>query len=215
MFTALLIGFVFGFVGSMPVAGPIGILVFGRGLEGRARAGLYLGLGSALSEGVYAYLAFWGFAKLLAAHSWIEPVSRGVAAVLLLAIGLRLALKRPPTQLAPALPEPTKGHNRSFLLGMMISALNPTLVLSWGAAVTTLHSLDIVAFSSEHALPFSIGAWLGISGWFSVLTWLLQRFRGRFTPSTLAGVLRALGVVLTILGLVFATRFALYLRSLV
>jgi threonine/homoserine/homoserine lactone efflux protein len=44
------LGFAFGFVGSIPVAGPIAALVLSRGLEGRARSALSLAAGAALAE---------------------------------------------------------------------------------------------------------------------------------------------------------------------
>jgi threonine/homoserine/homoserine lactone efflux protein len=214
MLTSALLGFVFGFVGSMPVAGPISILVFGRGLENRGRSGTYLATGSALAESVYAYLAFWGFSELLANHSWIEPISRGLAAVLFLGLGLRLALKRPAGDAQPLAPEPAVGNKRSFLLGFTITALNPTLIATWGAAVTALHSLDIVNFGSRGALTFSIGVCLGISAWFVLLLWLLRRFRGRFQRSTLERTVQIMGGVLILLGLFFAVRFVTYLQDL-
>jgi threonine/homoserine/homoserine lactone efflux protein len=214
MFAASLMGFVFGFVGSMPVAGPIGILVFGRGLQDRARSGVYLAVGSALAESVYAYLAFWGFSALLATHRWIEPISRGLAAVLLTGLGLHFAFKKSSPEVAPRPPDPAVGNTRSFLLGITITALNPTLVATWGAAVTALHSFDLIAFDSSHALPFSIGVCLGISSWFVVLMSLLRRYRARFRRSTLDRTLRIMGVLLTLLGLFFALRFVMYFRSL-
>ena len=214
MIVALLLGFVFGFVGSMPVAGPIGILLFSRGLQDRMRSGVYLAIGSALAESAYAYLAFWGFSELLTAHSWIEPISRGLAAVLLTALGLRFLLKREDASEPQEKRDQAVGNKRSFLLGVTVTALNPTLIATWGAAVAALHSLDIVDFGAGRALPFSIGVLLGISGWCVLLLWLLGRFRGRFSRSTLATTLRFMGALLTLLGLFFGWRFAVYLHAL-
>jgi threonine/homoserine/homoserine lactone efflux protein len=214
MFIALLIGFVFGFVGSMPVAGPVSILVFGRGLQDRQRSAVYLAAGSALAESVYAYFAFWGFGALLALHPWLEPITRGAAAVILTALGLHFALKRAKdpgveTGVAPS----QSGNKRNFLLGITITALNPTLMATWGAAVTTLHSFDIVTFEASRALPFSLGVFLGITGWFTVLLWLLTRFKGRFERSTLDRTVRAMGWALAALGLFFAVRFVSYFHG--
>jgi len=214
MFIALLIGFVFGFVGSMPVAGPVSILVFGRGLQDRSRSAVYLAAGSALAESVYAYFAFWGFGALLEMNPWLEPITRGAAAVILTALGLHYALKRNNDAAADSGAPPSHGGaKRNFLLGVTITALNPTLMATWGAAVTTVHSLDLVSFQASRALPFSVGVFAGITGWFVLLLWLLTRFKGRFERSTLERAVRVMGWLLTALGLFFAVRFFSYVHA--
>jgi threonine/homoserine/homoserine lactone efflux protein len=207
MLAAILLGFVFGFVGSIPVAGPIAVLVFGRGLEGRLRSGVYLAFGAAIAESVYAYFAYWGFGALLATHRWIEPASRVLAAVTLIALGARFAFVRNRQERAESAAEqPNVGNKRSFLLGFTLTALNPALIATWGAAVTTLHSFDVVSFSAEDALPFSLGVLLGIGTWFSILLFLLGRFRGRLQRSTLDRIVRVMGYFLIALGLYFAIK---------
>lgn len=216
MLTVALLGFVFGFVGSMPVAGPIAILVFGRGLEGRLRSGVYLAVGAAIAESVYAYFAYWGFSELLSHNRWIEPVTRTVAAVLLIGLGLHFTFGRKKAQVDPAFEEQKKnvGNKRSFLLGFTITALNPALIATWSAAVTTLHSFDAVDFAPQHALPFSAGVLLGISIWFTILLVILGRFRGRFQRSTLDKMVRAMGVFLILLGAYFGLKLIMGLAAL-
>lgn len=215
MLTVGVLGFIFGFVGSMPVAGPIAILVFGRGLEGRLRSGVYLAVGAAIAESIYAYFAYWGFSELLTHHRWIEPVTRTLAAVLLVGLGVHFAIGRKKRQeIDPALEQKKHvGNKRSFLLGFTITALNPALIATWSAAVTTLQSFDAVEFSPKHALPFSAGVLLGIAVWFCVLLVLLGRFRGRFRRETLDKTVRAMGVFLIALGLYFGVKLVLGLVS--
>lgn len=217
MLTVALLGFVFGFVGSMPVAGPIAILVFGRGLEGRLRSGVYLAIGAAIAESVYAYFAYWGFSELLTHHRWIEPVTRTAASVLLIGLGLHFTFgRKKPQELDPELADDRKnvGNKRSFLLGFTITALNPALIATWSAAVTALHSFDAVDFAPRHALPFSGGVLLGIATWFSILLVLLGRFRGRFSRQTLDKMVRAMGVFLILLGLYFGLKLVAGLAAL-
>lgn len=206
MLAAALLGFCFGYIGSMPVAGPIAVLVFGRGLENRSRHGFYLACGAAVAESVYAYLAFWGFSAFLARYAWIEPTSRVAAAIIL--IGLGIHFYRKPAQ-DPEAPPARKlgGNKRSFFLGATITALNPTLIATWTAAVTTVYSLDIVSFDSSEALPFSLGAAIGIVGWFGTLLYLMNRFRTRFSRSSLERLVHIMGVLLIVLGIGIALRF--------
>lgn len=207
---AALLGFLFGFLGSMPVAGPVAVIVFGRGIEDRGRSGLYVAMGSAVAESVYAYLAFWGFAAFLTKYKWIEVVSTVAAALILCGLGLRFMTKQKPAKRAPDAPQPQVGkkRKRNFFLGFMLTALNPTLIATWTAAVTTVYSLDIVNFDERGALPFSLGAATGIVSWFATLLYLLQHFRARASPELLGRVLKVMGGFLLVLGLGIAVRFA-------
>jgi threonine/homoserine/homoserine lactone efflux protein len=207
---AALLGFIFGFVGSMPVAGPVAVLVFGRGIEDRARSAISLAIGAALAESVYAYLAFWGFSAFLTKYTWIETVSTVGAALLLSGLGLRFLLRKPVSErVAARPPEAGAKLKRSFALGFTITALNPTLIATWTAAVTTVYSLQVVDFDERGALPFSIGAATGIVSWFALLLYLLRRFRKRVSPPVLDRMVRVMGGVLLVFGFGIAIRFAI------
>jgi len=149
----ILFGFVFGFVGSMPVAGPIAVLLVIRSLNERFRSATLIGIGSVFPESAYAMLAFWGFATLLAEHAWMVPVSHAVAAAILLGLGLSLVRRRwePPVDAGEK--RPGAG---SFTLGFLVSALNPTVLVAWTGATTTLFSTELVAFRPALALPFGL-----------------------------------------------------------
>ena len=54
MALAALLGFAFGWVGSIPVAGPVSALVVARGLEGRFSSGVWIAIGGGLVEALYA-----------------------------------------------------------------------------------------------------------------------------------------------------------------
>lgn len=213
MFAAALLGFAFGFIGSMPIAGPIAILVFGRGLENRARSGIHVAAGAAVAESAYAYLAFWGFSSLVVQYSWLEPVSRAAGALILTGLGLHFVRRRSSPEVGFRPVDPSVGNKRSFLLGFTITALNPTLMATYTAAVTTVYSMGIVSIDARGALPFAVGTAFGITIWFAVLLVLLARFRARFTPTTLDAVIRVMGLGLILLGLFFAYRFATYVAA--
>lgn len=193
MLIAAIIGFLFGFIGSMPVAGPIAALVFSRGIEGRFRSGLGVAAGGALAEGIYACLAFWGFAELLSEYPVMIHISRGVAVVVLTALGILFLRRKPQRREAP---HKRAGWGGSLALGFTITALNPTLIATWSAAATTLFSTGLVAFRSSLALPFGLSAIAGIVAWFSLLLWLVRRYRGRFSDRSLNRLIQVMGVFL-------------------
>jgi threonine/homoserine/homoserine lactone efflux protein len=203
--TALL-GLCLGYIGSMPVAGPIAVLVLGRGLEDRSRNGLFIALGAGIAESVYAYLAFWGFSSFLTSYPWVERVARVAAAVLLIALGVHFYRKRP--QEEPTERPANVGNKRSFFLGFTITALNPTLIATWTFTVTTVYSFGIVTFSPLNAIPFSLGAFSGIVAWFATMLYLLRRYRSKFARAGLDRLMRVMGVILILAGLGVAAHVA-------
>lgn len=204
MIVAILIGFLFGFIGSMPPAGPIAILVLARSVEGRFRNAISLAVGASLAESAYAFLAFWGYSALLKRYPVILPISRALAAVVLLGLGIILACRKPLKQNAKA-PEDRK--TGGFLLGFTISALNPTFLVTWTAATATLFSTGLVKNTPTLSVPFSLSACLGMSLWFALVVKLVQHYRERFRQETLHQVVRIFGVALFGLGLWFVWLF--------
>src|SRR5262245_54048312 len=154
LFAAAMLGFALGFVGSIPVAGPIAALVFRRGLENRPRSALFLASGAAVAEAAYAYLAFWGLSQFVARYAWIEPASRIGGAVVLTILGVRFVHRPSARTTRPARERPVD-DKRSFLLGLGLTAFNPMLIAAWTAAVTALYSLDLVQIDARAALSFS------------------------------------------------------------
>ena len=207
MVATLLLGFVLGFLGSVPTAGPVGMLVVSRALVGRPRTGLHIALGSALAETTYAVVAFWGFTAVLARYPHLVAASRISACVLLVALGLYFVVRGPTGGSSQAAQD--RGGPRSALLGFTMTALNPTLLVTWGAAVGIAHSTGIAASSSSAAISFGLGAGAGILSWFTILVWLVARVRLR--PASLNIIVRAMGGVLlasaVVVGVHLLTRF--------
>src|SRR5262249_49040447 len=113
------LAFVFAFVGSLPLAGPIALLVVSNGARGRYRVSLRIAPGAAIAEGVSAFLAFWGFATLLGRYPLVLPISHAVTAVLLAGLGVRFIVFK---VRADGRREDRPGR---FWVGFSISALNP------------------------------------------------------------------------------------------
>jgi threonine/homoserine/homoserine lactone efflux protein len=195
------VALVFGFVGSMPLAGPIAIMAVARASRGKYSEALRVGLGAAAAEGLYAAVAFWGFTTFLANHAIVAPISRAVTAVVLVAIGVRFMFWKP-----------TEGKDTqenkagTALLGFSVSAINPTLLLTWSAAVAALYSRGLKEASPVYAIPFGLCAAAGIGGWFVTLTVLFKKYGGKLPRTTLTWVIRAMGLVLVILGLSSAVK---------
>jgi len=101
MLIAALAGLIAAFLASMPVAGPVAALVVRNALEGRSRSALMLSFGTAIAEAIYAFLALWGFATLLGEYPIIVPISKAVAAFMLIGLGFWFT-RFVPTTIKPA-----------------------------------------------------------------------------------------------------------------
>ncbi len=207
IFAVCAIALGFGFFGSMPLLGPISIMVFSRAAQKKYAEALHIALGAALAEGTYAGVAFLGFATLLAQHPVVVPLSNGVTAVVLVGLGVRFAVWK------PAEPTDENGPRAgTTLVGFSLAAINPTLLVTWGTAVAFLYSKGLGVASPLAALPFGVSAAAGIVGWFAVLVAILRRFEGKVPDRALAWTIRALGVALIALGAWSAVQLVQWLR---
>lgn len=202
MFDAAAFGMAFGFVGSVPIAGPVSALVFRSGIDGHFRRGHGIALGAALAEAAYAFLAFWGFSAFLTRYSFVMPLSKLLGGVILIALGITF-LRRPASGLKPPPPANHVETTRSFLLGFGITGLNPTLIATWTAIVATLYSTGLTKFDPVAAWAFAAGVAVGISLWFVILLALLRRFRQRMEARFLDRMMQAMGVIIFGLGAYF------------
>ena len=187
-----LVALVFAFVGSLPLAGPIALLVVSNGVNGRYKEALRIALGAALAEGIYAFLAFWGFATFLTRYRLVLPISQGVTAAILLALGVRFVFfKVKDEKVQPGEPRPAR-----FWVGFSISALNPTLLASWGAVTTFLYSKQVVELTPILAVPFGVFATVGVGLWGLMMVTLLERYRSRLPNTALTWIVRGMGLLL-------------------
>jgi threonine/homoserine/homoserine lactone efflux protein len=207
VFQAALAGFLAGFVGSMPVAGPIAVLVVARSLQDRVREAILIGVGAAIPEAAYAFLAYWGFASFLADTPLLVPISRAVGALILIFLSFALVRYRPPSDpdLAPV--PVSRGGAGSFFLGFTIAALNPTLIVTWAAVLSLVASLDLLEMEPALALPFSAAAAVGMAAWCVLMAGAIARFRERLSQDMLVRVHRGMAVLVFGLAVVFVVAF--------
>lgn len=205
--------FVFGFVGSMPLAGPIAVLAVSRATSGRFGEALRIGLGAAVAEGAYAGFAFFGFTTVLAQHAIVVPISHGTTALVLTAVGLRFVFWRPSNEADRADDGARENRYGPLLLGFSVSAFNPTLLLTWSAAVAFLYARGLHDPSAAYAIPFGLSAMAGVAVWFVALTALLERFGGKVPRAALTWAVRAMGLVLVVLGVWSGVKLVLLLEG--
>jgi threonine/homoserine/homoserine lactone efflux protein len=197
-----LLGCALGWLGSMPLAGPVSALVVKRGLSGHARHGFALAAGAALAETGWCAGALLGYGALFDRWYWLRPAAGAVGGALVLVFGLRLLLGRrgeaPPPHLPPA---PRRGWFGEIVLGFSLVVVNPGVLLSWAGVLAALHAVGLEPASQQTRLQFAAGVPAGIVAWFALLLWLLRHAGSRLGRTLLPRALRLLGALLCAAGL--------------
>jgi threonine/homoserine/homoserine lactone efflux protein len=202
------IALAFGFVGSMPLAGPIALLTVSRAAHKRFGEAIRIACGAAVAEALYAGAAFFGYTELLARRAIVVPISRGATAVVLIALGVRFV------RFSPAHRRDTRENKAgTVLFGFTVSALNPTLILTWSAAVAFVYSKGLDSASAAYAIPFGLCAGTGIASWFALLVAFLRKYEEKLAEPVLTWTVRVMGLALLALGTSSAVTFVHWLRS--
>jgi len=201
------LGFGLGFVGSMPIAGPVSLLVVERGVAGRFRDGLLLACGAAAAEAGYCAGALYGYGFLLDRWPPLRPLLSAFGALLLIVLGAHFMRGRRPRAGGRPSSAALAAQSHQAALGFTLVGLNPSVVMSWLAVLTALHAMGLEPEGNGDRLLFVAGVGLGIVAWFGALLSMLHRGRERIPPIALDRMVRALGGCLCAAGL-----YTLYAR---
>src|SRR6185295_12836265 len=161
---ALLLGFALSFLGSLPMTGPLALLVLDRTVSGQRRSAFWIAFAGALVEGVIAAVIAALLPLVLQYSTSIVRIARVSGAVVIFVVGLSLVLRpQTVTQLE------TTHKGQSLLAGFLATALNPTLLATWTIAVTALHANGLLDGGWREGPVFGVGVVVGVLGWFLVL----------------------------------------------
>jgi len=202
MTLAFLLGSALGFFGAVPVAGPVSALVLQFGIKHQYRKGRILAVGAGLAEAIYTFLAFLGFTILIRSIPHLERISSFLAGAIVLGLGIYFLFAKASKWVADPPAKHLKGGGKhAFLIGYGISIMNPTLIATWTTVISTLHGLKAFEQTRTNAAAFSLGVWLGIVLWFTLMLELLRKNRHRFETRWLKLLLSLMGILLVMTGL--------------
>jgi len=131
LFTVLLIGITAGFVFSMPIAGPISILITSNALKGKKRFCIRTALGAAIVEALYVLIAVYGMALLFSAYSSIVPYLLIVGALFLLFVAYKIFISKLELENIEGTGENInknlEENKGGFRIGLLLNLTNPSL----------------------------------------------------------------------------------------
>ena len=154
LITMSIAGFLTGFIFSMPIAGPISIMITSNALKGRLRYCNLFNLGASLGDFIYVFIAVFGLTKLYTFYKPIIPYIFSFGSLLLFFLGYKIFRTKFDIEHLEDnihLSEKIKKKERgAFYTGFMINFLNPTLFIGWLTS-----SLLVISFIA--ALGFHTG----------------------------------------------------------
>lgn len=131
--TLFLVGAVTGFIYSMPIAGPISVIVVSKAFQGKIRFCLRTAIGAAISEGFFVFVVVYGITALYELYQPVLPYFLLIGAVFVVIVGLKIVKQKIDLKAIEANKIITnKDENRGGLrAGILINLTNPTLIISW------------------------------------------------------------------------------------
>lgn len=208
----LLKGIAIGFAVAAPV-GPIGLLCIRRTLWGGRVAGFTAGLGAALADTVFGFIAAFGLTLvwdfLMANAQWFA-LGGGI---FLIYIGIAEWRTRPsdPTLTTPP---SAAGLVRGFVSTFFLTLANPLTILSFAAIFAGLgiegHRVTADGVNPDYAAVAELicGVFLGSAGWWLLLAGGVDVIRHRLNGAMLLWLNRISGTALLAFGLFMLYRFA-------
>jgi threonine/homoserine/homoserine lactone efflux protein len=136
IFTLFLVGAIAGFIYSMPIAGPISILVVSKALQGKLRFCLRTAIGAALIESIFVFIVVYGIAALYELYRPFLPYFLSIGAVFLIFVGFKIRKHKVDLKsFESKIVNTDKYENRGGLAtGIIINLSNPTLLITWSVA---------------------------------------------------------------------------------
>ncbi|HET6512149.1 MAG TPA: LysE family transporter [Candidatus Kapabacteria bacterium] len=217
MITALIIGFVTGWLISMPI-GPVSASVISRTLRYGARNGLFVSIGAGVMDFIYC----GGAAQIhefLQASPLINLIFQITGLVVLVLVGIKTLTQRttPDEEVAESDRESQReaekkvkrlhikqtGFFAPFVMGVILYASNVAAVPEWIFISALWRENGILEEGVLVNLFFALGAGLGTLGWGYFLVRFIERRRRGFKPAFLAKINLVAGGALLLFGLYF------------
>jgi threonine/homoserine/homoserine lactone efflux protein len=199
LLAAPLAGIVIGFLGAVPV-GPLNIAVMTDGLRGKARTALAMVAGGTVGDVIYCSVAMLGLSQVFV-DTMRSLTMRLVFGIGIVLYGLLIVARGKVDLEAPTRPARFAQIHNSFWIGMLMTLLNPSLLITWALTAGVIHAWGIIGDSVIANSLFALGAGVGMAAWLSILLLLIYRNRQRIPYRVIRFIVKGFGFLLVALGI--------------
>ena len=187
-----------GFVIAAPV-GPVGVLCVHRTLRHGRLAGLVAGLGAAVGDAIYGFIAAFGLTLI---SDWLlenQQMVRLVGGIFLVVLGLRMLLAKPkqadPDEAERVAKAEDAGLFQAFWLTFALTMTNPITILAFLGIFAAAGTGDLADHSTMAAM-LVLGVFIGSAVWWLGLAGGASLVRDRLEGGGLLWVSRVSGILI-------------------
>ncbi|OFY44019.1 MAG: hypothetical protein A2X18_07790 [Bacteroidetes bacterium GWF2_40_14] len=199
MIESLIKGFIVGMGASIPL-GPMGVMCVQKTLGKGRNSGFIAGLGSSITDTIFAAIAIMGLAYMKKFIDYYENYVLLFGGLAVALIGLKIFLTNPVKQIR--MPKGGKKHLQDFFSAIVMTITNPGsvfLIIGMFAFV----GMDVDSLSSGKVVSLTLwGVFLGASAWWFILSTAINIFRNKFRLRQLLMINRISGAIIIALGLI-------------
>ena len=194
--------FLISLFGTIPPA-TINITVMQLSLKKQAKSAVFLSLGAAMLDTVYAGLAV-KIQQFLSDRIEVTNYFYLLAALVLIFLGVASLLSKP-TQVAVEIKD---DRRMGFVKGLILGALNPLAMPFWLGVTSYLLLQDLISLEGANYWSYIAGVFLGEFGMLMVIVRIGNRFKrvsdNRMIVNTIPGI------ALLVLGVINMVQWALF-----
>lgn len=130
--TVAITGLLAGFLFSMPIAGPISIIITSNALKGKLRFCIRTAIGAVIVEFVYVLIAIYGIASLYPYYKPAIPYLLFIGSVITISIGYKIIkTKLKINNLSENINDNKYANRGGMRTGIFLNLSNPSLFLGW------------------------------------------------------------------------------------
>lgn len=200
-----LIGYVIGIITTAPV-GPVNIMAIQHAAQRGFQQGLFIGLGSAVADTLYAFVAIFGVSAVTQFVEGQFDLIKFIGAVLLLIFGIKVLTSHP--HLEQDSNKKRKGVLGDVTAAFFMSLTNPGIVLAYVAIVGGLGDWRPQHGDHVGALMMVAGVASGATSWWVLVSGVVAHFSGRINDRWLERANHIAGIIIFGFGLVIAADLA-------
>jgi threonine/homoserine/homoserine lactone efflux protein len=210
---ALLVGFLSGFLVSIPV-GPINVTIVNEGARRGFTWALLIGLGAVIMETIYCTLGFAGFGTLGLSKTFKATIEL-ISFILMLYLGIKYLLSHsiPATSKSAEKIEEKLHPHSAFMTGFVRVLGNPGVLLYWMTIAATFASHDWVEADWQSKAMCIAGVASGAALWFVLLSYMVAKSHKKLTTNTLVRMSHVSGIFLLVVACVIGARIVMMIAK--